>query len=81
MSKLNKPLIRLGLFVIIGSTLLIAGIYFIGENKNLFGANFTVSADFDNASGLQVGNNVRYSGINVGTVSRIELVNDSLIRV
>jgi phospholipid/cholesterol/gamma-HCH transport system substrate-binding protein len=32
-------------------------------------------------NGLQKGNNVRYSGINIGTVSTIEMVNDSTIMV
>jgi phospholipid/cholesterol/gamma-HCH transport system substrate-binding protein len=30
---------------------------------------------------LQVGNNVRFSGINVGTVDNIEIVNDSTVKV
>jgi phospholipid/cholesterol/gamma-HCH transport system substrate-binding protein len=30
---------------------------------------------------LQVGNNVRFSGINVGTVDDIQIINDSTVRV
>lgn len=56
-------------------------IYIIGKQRNLFGNTFTVSGIFKDVSGLKVGSNVRYSGINVGTVSTIKLVNDTLVRV
>jgi phospholipid/cholesterol/gamma-HCH transport system substrate-binding protein len=36
---------------------------------------------FNNVNGLQLGNNVRYSGVNVGTVRNIEMVGDTSIRV
>jgi phospholipid/cholesterol/gamma-HCH transport system substrate-binding protein len=32
-------------------------------------------------SGLQVGNNIRFSGINVGTVNNINIINDSTVSV
>jgi phospholipid/cholesterol/gamma-HCH transport system substrate-binding protein len=32
-------------------------------------------------SGLQVGNNIRFSGINVGTVDNIRIINDSTVQV
>lgn len=73
--------VRLGVFVIIASILLIAGIYFVGTRQSLFGSTFTISTVFTNAGGLQVGNNVRYAGINVGTVSDITIISDSTIRL
>lgn len=73
--------IRLGLFVTIGVFIFIVAIYYIGSNKNLFAATFRISGIFDNVSGLQAGNNVRFSGINVGTVIRIEIISDSSVRV
>jgi phospholipid/cholesterol/gamma-HCH transport system substrate-binding protein len=36
---------------------------------------------FQNVSGLEVGNNVLFSGINVGTVSEIQLVTDTSVVV
>jgi phospholipid/cholesterol/gamma-HCH transport system substrate-binding protein len=38
-------------------------------------------AVFTNVNGLQLGNNVRYSGVNVGTVRGIEMINDTNIKV
>jgi phospholipid/cholesterol/gamma-HCH transport system substrate-binding protein len=61
--------------------LFIAAVYFVGTKKNMFGQTSELSAVFANVNGLQVGNNVRYSGINVGTVRAIEMENDSVIRV
>ncbi|HLP18896.1 MAG TPA: MlaD family protein, partial [Chitinophagales bacterium] len=73
--------IRLGLFVIIGTGLLIVALYFIGSNTNLFSKTFKVYAKFENVNGLKKGNNVRYAGIDVGTIKKIEIVNDTTIRV
>lgn len=73
--------IRLGIFVSIGIALFIAGIYFIGQKQQLFNRTFTVSGIFKDISGLQVGNNVRFSGINVGIVGDILQITDSTVRV
>ena len=81
MKKTNSQKIRLGLFVIISTILFVLAAYLIGERQNMFVKSFTISAFFQNVNGLQKGNNVRYSGINIGTVRTIEMVNDSTIRV
>ena len=81
MNKETNQNIRLGIFVIAGLLLLITGLYFIGSNRNIFGKTFTLYAKFHNVSGLQTGNNVRYSGIDVGTVEKIEIINDTTIRI
>ncbi|MBP6754543.1 MAG: MCE family protein [Bacteroidia bacterium] len=81
MTKNTNYIWKLGLFVILGLTLFILAIYFIGNNKNLFGATFHLQSHFKNVSGLKVGNNVRFSGINVGTVKEIEFISDSAVVV
>lgn len=73
--------IRLGMFVIISTVLLIAALYLIGNKQNLFGNTFRISARFYNVSGLMVGNNVRFAGIDIGTVEKIEVINDSSVNV
>lgn len=72
---------RLGLFIIVGASLFVLAIFIIGKQKNLFDPVFKLKANFKNVSGLQVGNTVRFSGINVGTVDNIMIVNDSTVRV
>lgn len=80
-NKNTKNNIRLGLFVTIGMLLLIAAIYFIGDRQHLFSKTIRISGLFKDISGLQVGNNVRFSGINVGTIDDIVIVSDSMVRV
>ncbi|NNF31822.1 MAG: MCE family protein [Flavobacteriaceae bacterium] len=81
MQKTVTQKIRLGVFVILGTTLLVSALYFIGNRQNLFGSNIELHAEFTNVNGLQLGNNVRYSGINSGTVKGIEMIGPSRIMV
>lgn len=70
---------KLGMFVIIGLVLFVTTIYFIGKQKNLFGSTFELSSKFNSVNGLEVGNNVRFSGINIGTVEEIEFLTDTSV--
>ena len=73
--------IRLGLFITGGLALFVLAIFFIGKQKNLFNPVFKLTAIFYNVGGLQVGNNIRFSGINVGTIDMITIISDSTVRV
>ena len=77
----QKFKIRLGLFIAGGLALFVIAIFIIGKQKNLFNPVFKLTTTFYNVSGLQVGNNIRFSGINVGTVDNIDIINDSTVRV
>jgi phospholipid/cholesterol/gamma-HCH transport system substrate-binding protein len=77
----QKFKVRLGLFVAGGLALFVLAIFIIGKQKNLFSPVFKLTSTFYNVSGLQVGNNIRFSGINVGTVDNIIIINDSTVRV
>ena len=81
MEKTNTEKIRLGVFVLAGITIFIIAIYFIGNKQNMFGKTTPISAIFNNVNGLQLGNNVRYAGINIGIVKNIEMINDTMIKV
>lgn len=81
MDKTTAEKIRLGVFVVTGTVLLVFAAYLIGNRQNMFGKTFNVNAVFKNVNGLQKGNNVRYSGLNIGTVNSIEMENDSTIIV
>ncbi len=72
---------KLGMFVVIGLILFTGTIYFVGKQKNLFGSTFKLKAEFKTVSGLKEGNNIRFSGINVGTVDGIELITDTSVMV
>ena len=73
--------LRLGIFIITGVVIFVLAVYFIGNKQNLFGDNTRISSVFKNVDGLQRGNNVRYAGVNVGTVRDITIVNDTSIVV
>lgn len=77
----QKFKIRLGLFIAGGLTLFVLAIFIIGKQKNVFDPVFSLTSTFYNVSGLQVGNNIRFSGINVGTVENITIINDSTVKV
>ena len=81
MEKTTSQKIKLGMFVIIGLIIFVLAIYFIGEKQKMFGETSHLKTVFSNVSGLQLGNNVRYSGLNVGTVRGIDMVNDTTIVV
>lgn len=72
---------KLGTFVLVAITSLVLGLYYIGSKKNIFHSTINVSANFNNVGGLLSGNNVRFNGINVGTVSKVYAISDSLIKV
>ncbi|HUH73818.1 MAG TPA: MlaD family protein [Chitinophagales bacterium] len=81
MSKSTSQTIKLGIFVVTGTLLLVVGLYFIGQKKFIFSKNIELFAVFENANGLKVGNNVRYSGVNIGTVDKIEMIQIGKINV
>jgi phospholipid/cholesterol/gamma-HCH transport system substrate-binding protein len=59
----------------------VVAIYFIGSKQQMFGKTDHLSAVFNNVGGLQLGNNVRFSGINIGSVREIKIINDTTINV
>ena len=73
--------LKLGILIVAGLTIFTLGVYFIGNKQNLFGDSIMLSSVFKNVNGLQLGNNVRYSGVNVGTVKNIKFLNDTAICV
>lgn len=73
--------VKLGIFVLVGLIMLIFALYMVGKDTNLFSKNYILKVQFDNAKGLMIGNNVRYAGIQVGTVKKINFLNDTTIEV
>lgn len=77
----EKFKVRLGLFIAVGLALFVFAIFIIGKQKNLFNPVFKLTTTFFNLSGLQIGSNIRFSGINIGTVDNIRILNDSTVMV
>jgi phospholipid/cholesterol/gamma-HCH transport system substrate-binding protein len=81
MGKNSMNNIKLGVFVLAGLGFLIGLLYMIGRTENMFGSNFELRARFGNVQGLRSGNNVRYAGIQVGTVRKVNILSDTTIEV
>ncbi len=81
MEKSESFKMRLGLFVVGGVILFLTAIFYIGRQQQLFNPVVPIHSHMHNVSGLQIGNNVRFSGINVGTVDNIRILNDTFVRV
>jgi phospholipid/cholesterol/gamma-HCH transport system substrate-binding protein len=77
--KVNN--VKVGLLVLAGIVFLILTLYMIGKNRNLLGATFPIKATISNVNGLVPGNNVRFKGMDVGTVKSITIDNDTVIYV
>lgn len=80
MAKKTSP-VKLGLFIIIGVSLLVLAIFLIGDKNALFSKTFEVKAYFSDIQGLRSGATVRLSGIDVGSVSNVSIVDDASGRV
>jgi phospholipid/cholesterol/gamma-HCH transport system substrate-binding protein len=81
MDRKKGNIVRLGIFVMAALGVLIVSLFLIGKNQHLIGSHFTLRAHFKNVAGLRVGNNVRYAGIEVGTVKKMEIVDDTTLEV
>jgi phospholipid/cholesterol/gamma-HCH transport system substrate-binding protein len=72
---------KLGIFIFLGSTLLVVLIFLLGNKDQLFTSTFTLKAYFKNTEGLRNGASVRFGGIDVGAVKDIQILNDTTGRV
>ncbi|WP_257667687.1 MlaD family protein [Parapedobacter tibetensis] len=71
----NKRAMIVGLFVLVGIIILVAGILVLGGQQNRFSRTVKVSTVFDDVSGLKSGNNVWFSGVKIGTIKAINFKN------
>ncbi len=81
MLKDTNKTVKLGIFVLAGTLFLIVAMYLIGAKQSLFTDTFKVQVNFHNVDGLMPGNNVRFAGIDVGTVDEVKIINDSSVNV
>ena len=81
MASKNKDIVKLGLFVFIGILMLITALFLIGNYQHMFGSHYILRANFSNVGGLRTGNNVRYAGVEVGTVKQMNIINDTTLEV
>ena len=81
MSQRISQNMKVGLLVLAGSFFFLVALYLIGSKDNMFTPGFRIYSKFKDVKGLLVGNNVRFSGINIGTVKELIIENDSTVKV
>ena len=79
-AKLSRN-VWLGIFVTAALVIFIVGIYFIGQKQMLFSSTFTIKTIYSDVNGLEIGDNVRLTGIDIGTVDDIEILTDTTAEV
>src|SRR5690606_9979244 len=63
--------LRVGIFVLIGLSMVGLVIFMIGDTSRLFDSKTTYYATFGDVDGLAAGSSVRMGGVTIGRVSRI----------
>jgi phospholipid/cholesterol/gamma-HCH transport system substrate-binding protein len=80
-TNMNKRGIVVGIFIVLGLAIFIAGVLTLGGQKKTFEKKVSVKAVFKDVGGLQVGNNVWFSGVKIGTVKKMSFTRDSKVEV
>ncbi|RZS98293.1 MlaD family protein [Cecembia calidifontis] len=77
----NKKSVIVGIFVLIGIIIFVAGVLTLGGQQKKFVRSIQLTAVFDDVAGMQTGNNVWFSGVKIGTVRRINFFGDSQVEI
>jgi phospholipid/cholesterol/gamma-HCH transport system substrate-binding protein len=77
----NKRAIIVGVFILVGSLFLIAGIMTIGNLHETFKRKMAIIAYFDDVKGLEKGNNIWFSGVKIGTIKSLHFIGKSKVEV
>ncbi|HZY35030.1 MAG TPA: MlaD family protein [Mucilaginibacter sp.] len=79
--KENRRAIIVGIFLALGVVIFIIGVFTLGGQQKSFAKAITVSAVFDDVSGLKKGNDIWFSGVKVGTVKDVKFTGISRVDV
>ncbi len=77
----NKRGVIVGIFIFIGLMLLVVFVLIIGNLHETFKKKTQIVSLFDDVSGLQVGNNIWFSGVKIGTVSSLKFYAERKVKV
>ena len=70
---------KVGAFTIVGIVLFIMGILFVGRVDIFTKPQMTITGDFAQVNGLKNGNQVKFSGVAIGSVSDIEITPSGVV--
>lgn len=75
--QLKWSQLKVGLTVLVASITLAVLIFLMSGTGGIFTRKIVIKSYFDNAGGLRVGAPVRLAGVDIGNVTRIQVVSDS----
>ena len=67
---------KVGIFIAVGTMLILGSIFFLGADKALFTTYIRIHAHFEQVQGLSEGSVVSLSGVTVGNVEKIEFLSE-----
>lgn len=70
----NKRAITVGIFLAVGLVVFLLGVFTLGSQSKSFSKSVHISAVFDDVAGLKTGNSVWFSGVKVGSISKIKFI-------
>ncbi|HET9405974.1 MAG TPA: MlaD family protein [Candidatus Sulfotelmatobacter sp.] len=76
--QLKWSQLRVGTTVVVASVILAVLLFLMSGTTGLFTKRIVLKSYFDNAGGLRVGAPVRLSGVDIGNVVKIRIVNDPI---
>jgi phospholipid/cholesterol/gamma-HCH transport system substrate-binding protein len=77
----NKRSIIVGVFVLLGVLIFVAGVFVLGGQQKRFTKSVRVMAVFSDVAGLKAGNNVWFSGVKIGTIKRVKFFGTNQVEV
>ena len=70
---------KVGAFTIVGIVLFVLGIIFVGRIDVFAKPQMTITGEFAQVNGLKNGNQIKFSGVAIGTVSDIEITPSGVV--
>ena len=77
----NRKAITVGIFVLLGVVVFVIGVLTLGGQQKSFVKSIRISSVFTDVAGLKKGNNVWFSGVKVGTISKIRFTGNAQVDV
>ena len=77
----NKRSVIVGIFVLLGVLIFVAGVFVLGGQQKRFTKSVRILAVFNDVAGLKAGNNVWFSGVKIGTVKRVKFFGTAQVEV
>lgn len=77
----NKRAITVGLFLGLGLLVFLLGVFTLGSQSKSFSKSIHISAVFDDVAGLKTGNSVWFSGVKVGSITKIKFIGPGQVNV